>query len=47
MAAMRGEGHIDGDLFELFLRSGVYWEYARKYLKLEQIDVNDVQKFLE
>jgi hypothetical protein len=34
--------HIDGDLFKLFLESGVYLEYARQFLQPEQIDEVDV-----
>ena len=30
--------HIDPDIFELFLKSGIYKEYAQQYLKPEQID---------
>ncbi|HJV50879.1 MAG TPA: HD domain-containing phosphohydrolase [Noviherbaspirillum sp.] len=46
MARMRDEQHIDADLFELFLNSGVYREYALEYLLPEQIDVLDVTPFL-
>lgn len=31
-------GQIDGDLFELFLRSGVYLTYAEKFLNAAQLD---------
>ena len=33
--------HLDADVFNLFLRSGVYLEFARKHLHPEQIDVSD------
>ncbi|WP_310389405.1 HD domain-containing phosphohydrolase [Roseateles sp.] len=33
--------HVDADVFNLFLRSGVYLEFARKHLQPEQIDVSD------
>ena len=39
-------GHIDPDLFDLFLRSGVYLRYAERYLKPEQIDTVDIEKYL-
>jgi len=39
--------HIDKDLFELFLTSGVYKEYAKEYLKPEQIDEVDIQSYLQ
>jgi HD-GYP domain-containing protein (c-di-GMP phosphodiesterase class II) len=38
--------HIDPDLFELFLTSGVYHDYARQYLAPEQIDEVDIRKYL-
>lgn len=38
MARMKQEGHIDPELFDLFLTSGVYRDYAERYLRPEQID---------
>ncbi len=38
--------HIDKELFELFLTSGVYKEYAKKYLKPEQIDEVDLTAYI-
>jgi HD-GYP domain-containing protein (c-di-GMP phosphodiesterase class II)/HAMP domain-containing protein len=38
--------HIDPDLFDLFLSSGVYLRYAERYLRPEQIDSVDVSKYL-
>ncbi|NJC87577.1 MAG: GAF domain-containing protein [Desulfuromonas sp.] len=38
MARMCNEGHMDKDLFELLVRSEAYRDYAREYLKPEQID---------
>lgn len=38
--------HIDPDLFDLFLRSGVYLRYAQRYLSPEQIDPVDIQPYL-
>lgn len=46
MRQMRDEMHIDADLFELFLRSGVYIEYARKYLSDAQIDAVNIADYL-
>ncbi len=40
------DNHIDPDLFDLFLRSGVYLRYAERYLKPEQIDAVDIAKYL-
>ena len=39
--------HIDKDIFILFLRSGVYLEYAYAHLREEQIDEVDVEKLIE
>jgi HD-GYP domain-containing protein (c-di-GMP phosphodiesterase class II) len=47
MNFMRKDGHICPDLFELFLRSGVYLEYARAHLSPAQIDDVDVAQYLE
>lgn len=38
--------HIDADLFDLFLTSGVYLEYARRFLHPDQIDAVDIQAYL-
>src|SRR6266571_402713 len=38
MARMSKERHIDTDLFEVFLTSRVYREYADKFLSADQID---------
>jgi hypothetical protein len=38
--------HIDKELFELFLTSGVYRDYAEKYLKPEQIDEVDLTAYI-
>jgi len=43
MARMRDERHIDGDLFDLFLTSGVYRRYAETYLDKNQMDDVDVE----
>jgi HD-GYP domain-containing protein (c-di-GMP phosphodiesterase class II)/DNA-binding response OmpR family regulator len=37
--------HIDADIFNLFLRSGVYLEFAHRHLRAEQIDVSDPAPF--
>ncbi len=47
MNFMRKDQHIDGDLFDIFLKKGVFREYAKMYLKPEQNDVQDVEKFLD
>jgi hypothetical protein len=37
-------GHIDPDLFDIFMRERVYEEYARKYMATDQVDDVDVSK---
>lgn len=46
MSFMRHDQHIDGDLFELFLRSGAYLEYANKHMLKEQIDTINIDDYL-
>ncbi len=46
MSFMRKDQHIDPDLFDLFVKSGLYHEYALRYLKREQIDSVDVAKLV-
>jgi HD-GYP domain-containing protein (c-di-GMP phosphodiesterase class II) len=46
LAGFRDRKHIDPDLFELFLRSGVYRRYAELFLKPEQIDDVDIERYL-
>ena len=41
MRQMTLEQHLDPDLFDEFVRSGVYMEYARQYLQPDQIDEVD------
>jgi len=43
---MRNDKHIDCDLFDLFLTSGVYLKYAEKYLSKDQIDDVDISLYL-
>ena len=43
---MQQEQHIDADLFALFLRSGVYLDYARAFMRPEQIDAVDIDRVL-
>ena len=46
MGFMKKDQHIDPELFELFLRSGVYLEYAYRYMTPEQIDAVDIEPYL-
>jgi HD-GYP domain-containing protein (c-di-GMP phosphodiesterase class II) len=45
MSMMRDDQHIDADLFDLFLKSGVYRTYADRYLSPSQIDEVDIHHF--
>lgn len=46
MHFFKEKNHIDPDLFNLFLSSGVYKEYAVKYLEPEQLDDVDIALYL-
>jgi hypothetical protein len=46
MSFMRKDQHVDPELFELFLASGVYREYAERFLAPEQIDEVDVAAYV-
>ena len=46
LSFMRNDRHIDPDLFELFLTSGVWRDYAERYLQPEQLDEVDIDACL-
>ena len=46
MQFMVKDRHIDGELFAIFLRSGIYHDYAVKYLQPEQLDDVNVEDYL-
>ena len=46
LSFMRDDKHIDAELFDLFLSSGVYLEYARKFLSPEQIDEVKISDYM-
>ncbi|GHD55313.1 HD domain-containing phosphohydrolase [Jeongeupia chitinilytica] len=46
MSKMRDDAHIDPELFALFLESGVYLAYAKRFLRPEQIDDVDIARAL-
>jgi hypothetical protein len=46
MTYMKRDHHIDDELFELFLRSGVYLEYAKRYMPEELIDDVNIEQAL-
>ncbi|GAB1391983.1 hypothetical protein MASR1M60_01460 [Rhodocyclaceae bacterium] len=46
MHRMKQDGHIDGELFDLFLAEGVYRTYTEKHLAAEQNDPVDLSRYL-
>ncbi len=46
MSFMKKDKHIDPQLFDLFLTSGVYRRYAEQHLRPEQIDEVDIAPYL-
>jgi len=47
MGFMKNDYHIDVDLFEIFVKSGVYKKYAEDYVAKTQIDSVDEEAVLE
>ncbi|MCG9641223.1 HD domain-containing protein [Vibrio sp. Isolate34] len=46
MSFMVEDNHLDRDLFELFLTSGVYKRFADEFMASSQIDVVDIQQYV-
>jgi HD-GYP domain-containing protein (c-di-GMP phosphodiesterase class II) len=46
MYKMALDEHLDMELFQLFLESGVYLEYANTFLPSAQVDHVDVSKYI-
>ncbi|WP_244160631.1 HD domain-containing phosphohydrolase [Phytopseudomonas punonensis] len=46
LAGLRDKGHIDADLFALFLRSELPMRYAERHLHPDQIDAIDIDRFV-
>jgi len=46
LSLFKKDKHVDAELFDLFLSSGVYRRYVERYLKPEQLDEVDVTKFV-
>ena len=46
MAGMVENGHLDREVFKLFVHSGAYREYADKHMKPGQIDTVDESRFM-
>ncbi|MDN5076622.1 hypothetical protein PJV89_00320 [Aliarcobacter butzleri] len=38
--------YIDKDIFNYFLKSEIFRKYVNKYLKLEQIDIINIDEYL-
>lgn len=47
LSFMVKDQHIDPDLFRLLLESGIYKEYAERFLKPEQLDEVDLSQYLD
>jgi len=46
MSFMKKDKHVDPELFDLFLRSGVYRQYAGRFMNPEQIDEVNITQYL-
>lgn len=46
MQGMKNSGHIDPDLYEVFIRNKVYLDYAEQYVSPEQIDEVNPEDYL-
>ncbi len=44
LGRMKLDGHIDPDLFDVFIHEGVYLDYAKRFLPPDQIDHVDLAK---
>lgn len=38
--------YIDKDIFNYFLKSEIFRKYVNKYLKLEQIDIDNIDEYI-
>lgn len=46
MREMKNSGHLDPDLYEVFIKNGVYLDYAEQYIEKEQIDEINPEEYL-
>ena len=46
LSFFKKDQHVDPDLFDLFLTSGVYKRYGERYLQPEQLDEVDITRYL-
>jgi len=44
---MKKDKHVDPELFELFLTSGIYKDYAEQFLRPEQVDTVNIEQYLD
>jgi len=47
MSFMKKDSHIDGELFELFLKNGIHKEYAERFLDPSQLDEVDISQYIQ
>jgi HD-GYP domain-containing protein (c-di-GMP phosphodiesterase class II) len=45
MSFMKKDRHIDPDLFDIFLKSGVYRSYAEQYMEPKYLDEVDIKAY--
>ncbi|KAI3597095.1 Chemotactic transducer-related protein [Cupriavidus necator H850] len=45
MSVAAAQHHIDPELFQLFLASGVYKQYAQRFMHVDQIDEVDIARY--
>jgi HD-GYP domain-containing protein (c-di-GMP phosphodiesterase class II) len=45
MSFMKKDRHIDPDLFDIFLKSGVYHDYAKRFMQPQYIDEVDIKAY--
>lgn len=46
MQEMKNSGHLDPDLYDLFITSGIYLDYAKEYINPKQIDDFNAEEYL-
>ena len=46
LSSFKKKNHIDADLFDLFLTSGVYQRYGERFLQPAQLDAVDIGQYL-
>ncbi len=40
MDLMKKDKHIDSNIYDLFINGGLYFDYAKKFMNPEQIDMH-------